>query len=174
MENRKGSLAFVSSTALLGLSLVPLTLEPTTNFCYRRLPAFIHPLDSRLPRGRGQAEERLELKPPSQSSVTNYFNKTGHCPVHTPVCACVQECTHNDSLASLVLVPLPKAPSLPSPGELGEAYGESGVEKSCQVKAASPGSARGQAGSHHSLSEVSTGDRHRWRLQRPLGVCTRA
>lgn len=55
----------------------------------------------------------------------------------------------------------------------GGACDESGVEKSCQVKAASPGSAWGQAGSHHSLSEVSAGDRNRARLQRPLGVCTR-
>lgn len=116
--NRMGSLAIVSSTAVCCPSLVLLTPEPTTSFCYRLLSAFIHLLDSSLQRGRGQAEEHLELKPPSQSSVTDYFNKTEHCPVYTPVCACVEECTHNGFLASLVLVPLPKAPSPPSPREL--------------------------------------------------------
>lgn len=40
------------------------------------------------------------------------------------------------------------------------------------VKAASPGSLWGQAGSHRSLSEDSIRDRNRVRLQRPVGVCT--
>lgn len=119
MGNRMGSLAIVSSAAVCCPSLVLLTPEPTTSFCYSLLSASIHLLDSSLQRGRGQAEEHLELKPPSQFSVTDYFNKTGHCPVSTPVYACVEECTQNDFLASSVLVPLPKAPSPPSPRELG-------------------------------------------------------
>lgn len=66
---------------------------------------FIHPLNYRFQRIEGQTKERWQLKPPSQPSVTDYFNKTGHCFVYTPGCVWGWGYgTHSDFLASLILV----------------------------------------------------------------------
>lgn len=146
MGNRMGTLAF-DQAALCHPSPVLLTPRPAVSVS--AVDCFHSTSEQQTSERRRAGQGALGAEIPSQPAVTDYFNKTGHCPVCSPVCVWG---AHNGVLTSLILVSHPRAPSPPSFRELGVGgeRDESGWRR--VVKAASPGSAWGQPGSHRSLS----------------------